>query len=426
MADILAFILAGGRVDELSVLTYDRPKSALPFAGNYRVIDFALSNLMYSRIGKVGILSQYRSDSLITHIGDGSSWDMTGRRRHLTLLPASTSQKDSDWYKGTADAVAHNLEFIYENGPDLVLILSGDHIYRMDYREMIRFHEEQQADITLGFIKVPQKEAHRFGLGVMKQNKDLPGGRLTAYWEKPEHPPSQWASLTIYLFKTKVLLQILEKTHPHTQRIEFGRDLFPSLVDQYRVFGYSFSGYWGYTRTIDEYWRTHMDLFRADSKINLKEWQIRTNLGHERIQERQPANIGLQAHVDQVLLTQGCVVKGTVKRSVLFPGVRVDEGAVVEDSILFYDTFVESGAKVKKVITDKQVHIGEKASIGDGSHTAPNQSFPYLLSSGLTVIGRNTHLPPEIRVGANCILYPFLEEKDFDLTEIASGATYGE
>jgi len=126
------------------------------------------------------------------------------------------------------------------------------------------------------------------------------------------------------------------------------------------------------------------------------------------------------------LLTQGCVVKGTVKRSVLFPGVRVDEGAVVEDSILFYDTFVESGAKVKKVITDKQVHIGEKASIGDGSHTAPNQSFPYLLSSGLTVIGRNTHLPPEIRVGANCILYPFLEEKDFDLTEIASGATYGE
>ncbi len=423
MAEILAFVLAGGRVDELSVLTFDRPKSALPFGGNYRVIDFALSNLMHARIRQVGVLSQYRSASLITHIGNGASWDMTGRHRQLTLLPPSTGQKDSDWYKGTADAVAHNLDFIYENNPDLVLILSGDHIYRMDYRELIQFHLEQKADVTAGFIKVPKKEAHRFGLGVMEEKEGRPGGRLTSYQEKPSEPGSQWASLTIYLFKTEVLLKILKKTHPHQEGIEFGRDIFPSLVHQSRAFGYTFSGYWGYTRTLDEYWRTHMDLFGAAPKINLKQWQIRTNLEHERIQERQPALIGPDACLDQVLLTHGCRVEGTVKRSVLFPGVQVEKGAVVEDSILFFDTLIKSGAMVKKTITDNGVKIGEKARIGGGTHLIPNRSFPHLLSSGLTVIGRNTHLPSRIQVGANCILYPFLEENAFYSSQIPSGET---
>jgi len=425
MASILAFILAGGRVDELSVLTYDRPKSALPFAGNFRVIDFALSNLMHARIGQVGILSQYRSASLITHIGNGSSWDMQGHRRQVALLPPSKGQQDSDWYKGTADAVAHNLEFIYENNPDLVMILSGDHIYRMDYKNMIKFHQDQGADVTAGFIKVPLEEAHRFGLGTMKELKGKPGGRLINYQEKPTDPQSQWASLTIYLFKTKILLEILKGTHPHTGReaIEFGRDILPPLVHQCKVFGYTFSGYWGYTRTLDEYWRTHMDLFGPDSRIDLKDWQIRTNLEHERILQRQPAMVGPGATIDQVLLTSGCVVEGTVKRSVLFPGVHIEEGAVVEDSILFFDTIVEAGAVLKKVIADKRVRIGEKARIGGGAKAGPNRAFPHLLSSGLTVVGRNTHLPPRMRVGSNCIFNPYLEEDFFDSLEIPSGAT---
>jgi glucose-1-phosphate adenylyltransferase len=423
MADILAFVLAGGRVDELSVLTFDRPKSALPFAGNYRVIDFALSNLMHARIRRVGILSQYRSVSLITHIGSGASWDMFGRRRQVTLLPPSTGQRNSDWYKGTADAVAHNLDFIYDNSPDLVLILSGDHIYRMDYQQLIQFHQEQKADVTAGFIKVPPKEAHRFGLGVMEEKKGRPGGRLISYQEKPSTPQSQWASLTIYLFKTQVLLEILKQTHPHSEGIEFGRDIFPSLINQYRVFGYKFSGYWGYTRTLDEYWQTHMDLFGSGKKIDLKQWEIRTNLEHERIQERQPAMIGSEAALDQVLLTHGCRVEGKVKRSILFPGVQVEEGAEVEDSILFFDTVVESGAQVKKTITDNGVRIGERARIGAGGKIMANQTFPQLLSSGLTVIGRNTYLPSRIKVGGNCILYPFLEENSFESMEIPSGAT---
>ena len=213
------------------------------------------------------------------------------------------------------------------------------------------------------------------------------------------------------------MLEILKETHPHTEGIEFGRDIFPSLVHHCRVFGYIFSGYWGYTRTLDEYWRTHMDLLGADSKINLKQWQIRTNLEHERIQERQPAMIGPEAHLDQVLLTHGCLVEGTVKRSVLFPGVQVEQGAVVEDSILFFDTVVESGAKVKKMITDKQGLDRRKGPDRRRGSRLANQSFPYLLSSGLTVIGRNTHLPSGIQVGANCILYPFLEESSFNLRD---------
>jgi len=425
MADILAFILAGGRVDELSVLTFNRPKSAMPFAGNYRVIDFALSNLMHSRIYRVGILSQYRSASLITHIGNGASWDMTGRHRRVALLPPSTGQMDSDWYKGTADAVAHNQEFIWEQGPDQVLIISGDHIYRMDYRELITFHQEQKADITVGFIKVPRPEAHRFGVGVIEKIRGLPGGRLKAYQEKPAQPPSRWASLTIYLFRTSVLLEILKTIHPrtHSEGIEFGRDILPRLVPHYRVFGYTFEGYWGYTRTLDEYWQTHMELLNTKSRINLKDWEIRTNLNHERIRERQPASIGPKAILDQVLLSHGCIIEGTVRRSVLFPGAIVKEGALVEDSILFFDTVVESGATVKKVISDKLVRIGEKARVGGGAIQSPNESFPDPLTSGLTVIGRNTHLPPTIRVGANCILYPFLDEDFFRESDIPSGAT---
>lgn len=423
MADILAFVLAGGRVDELSVLTFDRPKSALPFAGNFRVIDFALSNLMHARIRRVGILSQYRSTSLITHIGNGAAWDMSGRRRQVALLPPSTGQKSSDWYKGTADAVAHNLDFIYDNNPDLVLILSGDHIYRMDYQKMVQFHLEHKADVTAAFIKVPKQEAHRFGLGIMDRKEGRPGGRLIKYQEKPADPKSQWASLTIYLFKTEILLDLLKRTHPHQEGIEFGRDIFPSLVHQYRTYGYIFSGYWGYTRTLDEYWRTHMDLFGPEPRIDLKQWQIRTNLGHERIQERQPVLVGPQAALEQVLLTQGCRVEGTVRRSILFPGVQIEEGAVVEDSILFFDTIVENGARVKKTITDNGVRIGEEVRIGDGSQLKPNRLFPQHLSSGITVIGRNTHLPARTQVGGNCILYPFLEEKMLDSKIIPSGAT---
>jgi glucose-1-phosphate adenylyltransferase len=421
MPNIVALILAGGRVDELSVLTSERPKSAVPFAGLYRVIDFALSNLMHSRIGRVGILSQYHSASLITHIGDGQSWDMVGRHRRVTLLPPSSGQKNWDWYRGNADAVAQNMEFIMDNEPDLVLILSGDHIYHMDYQEMIRFHLEQQAEVTVGFVRVPLQEAHRFGLGRLETKKGRPGGRLLEYREKPEQPVSPWASLTIYLFRPQVLFEILRQSTAERPLYEFGRDILPGLTDSYRMFGYTFSGYWGYTRTLDEYWRTHMDLLTPGSRLRLGDWRIRTNLDHERIAERQPVRILPGAGLDQALLTPGCEVYGRVRRSVLFPGVIIEKGAEVEDSILFFDTVVEAGARLRKVISDKRVTFGEGCRVGWDEPLTPNRLDPGLLSSGITVVGHNTYVPAGARVGANCILHPHLDRQAFPGSHLPSG-----
>jgi len=421
MPNIVALILAGGRVDELSVLTSDRPKSAVPFAGLYRVIDFALSNLMHSRIGRVGILSQYRSASLITHIGTGQSWDMVGRHRRVTLLPPSSGHKNWDWYRGTADAVTQNMEFIMDNEPDLVLILSGDHIYQMDYQELVDFHLEQNAEVTVGFVQVPRREAHRFGLGRIEKKRGQPGGRLLEYWEKPDQPSSSWASLTIYLFRPQVLFEILRQSTAERPLLEFGRDILPGLPGSYRVFGYSFSGYWGYTRTLDEYWRTHMELLTPRSKLRLQDWQIRTNLDHERIAERQPVRVMPGAGLEQVLLAPGCEIYGRVRRSVLFPGVVVEKGAEVEDSILFFDTVVEAGARLRKVISDKRVTFGEESRVGWGAPLVPNRLDPRLLSSGLTVVGHNTYIPAGTRVGANCILYPHLDKKSFQNGDLASG-----
>jgi glucose-1-phosphate adenylyltransferase len=421
MPNIVALILAGGRVDELSVLTSDRPKSAVPFAGLYRVIDFALSNLLHSRIGRVGILSQYHSASLITHIGTGQSWDLVGRHRRATLLPPSSGHKDWDWYRGTADAVAQNMEFIMDNEPDLVLILSGDHIYHMDYQELVDFHVDHKAEITVGFVQVPLPEAHRFGLGRIDKKRGQPGGRLLEYREKPEVPISPWASLTIYLFRPQVLFEILHRSKPENPLFEFGRDILPGLPGAYRAFGYTFSGFWGYTRTLDEYWQTHMDLLHPSSRLRLRDWQIRTNLDHERIAERQPVRVGGTARLEQVLLTPGCEVNGRVRRSVLFPGVVVEKGAEVEDSILFFDTVVEAGTRLRRVISDKRVTFGEGCRVGWEEPLVPNRLEPRLLSSGLTVVGHNTYVPAGTRVGAHCILHPHLDRQAFPSGHLPSG-----
>jgi len=421
MPNIQALILAAGRVDELSLLTLDRPKSAVPFGGLYRVIDFALSNLMHSRISQVGILSQYQSTSLITHIGNGESWDMVGRHRKVSLLPPSSGGRGCEWYRGTADAVAQNMEFIVENEPDLVLILSGDHIYHMDYQELVHFHLAQKADLTVGFVKVPLKEAPRFGLGLIEAKSGHPGGRLREYREKPAQPISPWASLTIYLFRPQVLFEVLKSPAGGSPPLEFGRDILPEMVHHYRVFGYRFNGYWGYTRTLEEYWQTHMDLLVSRPKIRLPEWQIRTNLEHERIAERQPVRIGPRARLSQVILTPGCEVEGQVRRSVLFPGVIVEEGALVEDSILFFDTRVGAGARLHKVITDKRVSIGEGSRVGGKDDLSPNRVHPGLLSSGLTLIGHNTDVPDRTAIGANCLLYPHLDRQAFPGTSLPSG-----
>jgi glucose-1-phosphate adenylyltransferase len=406
MKNVLAMILAGGRVDELDVLTFSRPKSVLPFGGLYRIIDFPMSNLMRSGIERVGILSQYRPLSLINHIANGQPWDMVGRNRFAVILPPFKGREASDWYKGTADAVHQNTDFIRMHNPDLVLILSGDHIYSMDYQEVIAFHEAKKADVTIAFTAVPPEGQHRFGQGQIKDGDRL-GGELLHYVEKPKKRLYDWASLTIYCFKTDVLLEVLRQNE-RKESHEFGKDIIPSLLGSFRLYGYKHEGYWGYARSLDEYWRTSMHLLGDSPQIDLKSWGIRTNLAHREIRDRQPSIMGPSAVVDDCLFYSGSSINGRVSRSLLFPGAMVEAGAVVEDSVLFFDTVVEREAHVSRTIADIGVRIGPRSQIGDRGDE-------------LSVIGANSSIPETVRIEPGVTVYPNVDSGRFTRTEYRKG-----
>ena len=406
MKNILAMILAGGRVDELDVLTFLRPKSVLPFGALYRIIDFPMSNLMHSGIERVGILSQYRPFYLINHIANGHPWDMVGRNRFAVILPPFKGREASDWYKGTADAVYQNIEFIKMYNPDLVLILSGDHIYKMDYQEVVNFHLENKADLTVAFTRIPPEGAHRFGQGLIEGEAPR-GGKISQYVEKPKKALSEWASLTIYLFNPEVLLEALTE-NAKKESHEFGKDIIPSLLGNFRLYGYKHPGYWGYTRTLEEYWRTSMDLLGDNARIDLKSWQIRTNLAHKEIRDRQPAILGPSAAVEDSLIYSGCDIRGKVSHSLLFPGVRVEEGAVVEDSILFFDAQVGREAHVSRTIADIDARIGARAKIGRPG-------------GELAVIGMGSAVPDEVNIQPGVVVYPNVEASHFSRMEYESG-----
>ncbi len=391
----LAMILAGGRVDELGILTYFRPKSTVPFGSLYRFIDFPLSNLMCSGIQRVGILSQYRSSSLIEHIGTGASWDMIGRHRGITLLPPFKAMHASDWYKGTADAVYQNLDFIANHIPDYVLILSGDHVYHMDYNELIKFHEEMEADATIGFVNVPLTGLSRFGLGKIAHD-DERGGRLLEYAEKPEKPISTWASMTVYLFNYKILEEVLIENAKEESH-EFGRDIIPSLVSSYKVYGYKFKGYWAYCRTIEEYWQANMDLIGEHPRIDLSKWCLRTNLDHEAIRDRAPAIFSSESDgkggIKNSRIYHGVRVDGYVENSILFPGVHVSEGAQVKNSILFFDTQIGPGTKIERAILDIGVSVGRECEIGKKN-------------GRIVTIGMHTQIPKGTVLDEGCSVQP--------------------
>ncbi len=394
-------ILAGSRVDDLNVLTANRPKSAVPFGGLGRVIDFTLSNLFNSGVEQIALLSQYRSYSLINHIGTGAAWDMIGRYRQVSILPPSQTAEGRDWYRGPADAIHQNLDFIKAHEPEEILILSGDHVYCMDYQDLIDFHLEQDADLTVAFTRVPDIQAHRFGLGRIEDSGDPRGGWLLDYWEKPETPRSNWASMTILCFKPEILFQALEENHLG-KSYHFGRDIIPALFGQKkRVLGYKFRGYWGYTNTIDEYWRSSMDMLGDDPAIDLEKWMFRTNLEIRSIRDREPALFGEDAVVKNSLIYNGCKVWGIVKNSILFPGVEVGAGATVDSSILFYDTVVGEGGRIIKTVAD------ENNIFGRGVIAGPEIC---LESTPVTVIGWNNIIPDRTEIGEGAMIYPGLPE----------------
>lgn len=412
MKTISALLLAGGRVDELLCLTSRRAKAALPIFGIYRIIDFALSNCMHAGIANVGVLSQYRPHALMRHIGSGEHWDFTGRQRSVRILPPYSGHTGSDWYKGTADAVYQNIAYMEEFASEHVLIASGDHVYRMDYRPLIQFHSEHDADATICFTRVPTTHT-RFGYGVIDAHE-----RLIAYEEKPASPPSDLVSMTLYMFKTQVLIDALEANAPMSSH-EFGRDIIPRLVMDRKVYGFIFDGYWAYARSIDSYYRTNMDLL--EGKVDLHEWQIRTNL-LERCthKDRLPARIDGQVY--NSIVSDECVIEGSVEDSILSPGVIIEEHAVVKHAIIFHDTVVRRHAHVSRVICDKDVHIGERAEIGMHGYDIPSKKFGALLNTGITVIGRQATIAKDARIGANSVVLPFAHITQRD---VPPGSTIG-
>ncbi|MGQ9548143.1 MAG: glucose-1-phosphate adenylyltransferase [Roseiflexus sp.] len=414
---VVAMIMAGGEGTRLSVLSEKRAKPSVPFAGKFRIIDFTLSNCVNSGIFDVAVLTQYRPHSLNAHIGNGKPWDLDRANGGVQLLQPYQGRRDESWYKGTADAVYQNLNYIRERRADLVLILSGDHIYKMNYAEMIEFHQQQRADMTVAVMHVPLEETDRFGIMTVDENQ-----RVVEFTEKPKNrDKGTLASMGIYLFNVDTLVKRLSENGEGSPRIDFGKHVIPSMVGRDAVYAFPFQGYWVDVGTIQSYWETSMDLLDPNNTLNLydTEWVI-----HTRSEERPPAKMGPQARVSRSLVCNGCIIRGTVEHSVLSPGVYVSPGAIVRDSVVMNDTWIGPGAVLDRVIVDKNVVVGAGVRLGCGDDfTTPNREQPDKLMTGITIVGKGAHIPSHIRIGRNVVINADREEEDFPAGDVKSGET---
>ncbi len=412
---VRAVVLAGGAGERLSVLSDQRAKPAVPFGGKYRIIDFTLSNCVNSGIDDVLVLTQYSPRSLIDHIGAGRPWDLD--RRHgggIRILQPYLSRIDSvGWYQGTADAVRRNMKDVLDGDPELVLILGGDHIYTMDYRPFIETHRRSGAKLTIAVLDVPLDEASRMGIAITDGT-----GRITDWEEKPAEPRSTLGSMGIYIFDPKALAGWVTP-----DRHDFGRDVIPAMLAAGEpVYAHTFEGYWRDVGTVEALWAANLDLVGLVPPIDLfdRSWRL-----HTPSEERSPAKMGPVALARHSLVSHGCIVNGTVENSVLSPGVRVLEGAVVRDSVIMLDAEIGPGAVVDTAIIDKGVVIGAGAlvGIGDDRHV-PNALEPDRLTSGITVVGKYAVVPPGVRLGRNVRVDVLATREDYGGADwIPSGAT---
>ena len=360
---MLAMILAGGRGSRLHDLTNKVAKPAVAYGGKYKIIDFPLSNCANSGIDVVGVLTQYESVLLNSYVAGGSSWGLDARDSGVFVLPPrEKSDVNLNVYRGTADAISQNIDFVDSYEPEYILILSGDHIYKMNYAKMLKYHKENNADATIAVIEVPMKEASRFGI----MNTDTETGQIVEFEEKPEHPKSNLASMGIYIFNWKLLRKILVADMKNeSSNHDFGKDIIPTLLnDGKRLFAYKFKGYWKDVGTIDSLWEANMDLLDKKSGLNLDDrtWKIYTE-----DTPTFPQYISETADVKNAYITQGCAVEGKVHNSVLFTGAQVGEGAQVLDSVLMPGAIVEAGAVVQRALVADGVKIGSQAVVGDAN-----------------------------------------------------------
>ena len=407
-------LLAGGQGSRLGVLTAKVAKPAVAFGGKYRIIDFPLSNCINSGVDTVGVLTQYQPLRLNTHIGIGIPWDLDRNIGGVTVLPPYEKSSNSEWYTGTANAIYQNLEYMESYNPEYVLILSGDHIYKMDYEVMLDFHKANNAEVTIAVMPVPIEEASRFGIMIADENH-----RITEFEEKPEHPRSNLASMGIYIFNWKTLKEALIAMADQPA-LDFGKHVIPYCHEKGApLYAYEFTGYWKDVGTLSSYWEANMELIDIVPEFNLYEeyWKIYTK------SEIQPPDyIAGDSVVERSIIGEGSDIYGEVYNSVIGCGVTIGKGTVIRDSIIMNQTQIGEGCEINKAIIAENVVVGNQVKLGVGEETE-NDTAPHIYNHGLVTIGEKSVIPDGISVGKNSVISGVTAAADYEDSQLASGKT---
>ena len=412
MKEMIAMLLAGGQGSRLGVLTEKVAKPAVAFGGKYRIIDFPLSNCINSGIDTVGVLTKYQPLRLNTHIGIGIPWDLDRNEGGVTVLPPYEKSTSSEWYTGTANAIFQNMDYMEQYNPDYVLILSGDHIYKMDYEVMLDFHKANKADVTIACMPVPIEEASRFGIMV---TDDI--GRITEFEEKPEHPSSNLASMGIYIFSWPALKEALMSLKDQNS-CDFGKHVLPYCKEKgERLFAYEYNGYWKDVGTLGSYWEANMELIDIIPEFNLYEefWKIYT-----KGDIIPPQYISAAAVTDRCLIGEGAEIYGEIHNSVIGPNVVIGKGSVIRDSIIMRNSTIGEGVQMDKAIIAEDVTIGNNVVLGCGEE-APNVLKPAVYAFGIATVGERSVIPDNVRIGKNTAISGITVPEDYPDGELAGG-----
>ncbi len=412
--EMIAMLLAGGQGSRLGVLTTKMAKPAVSFGGKYRIIDFPLSNCINSGVDTVGVLTQYQPLRLNTHIGIGIPWDLDRNIGGVTVLPPYEKSTNSEWYTGTANAIYQNIEYMESFNPEYVLILSGDHIYKMDYELMLDFHKNNGAEVTIAVMPVPMEEASRFGIMITDENR-----RIVEFEEKPAHPRSNLASMGIYIFNWKTLKEALI-AKAKQPALDFGKHIIPYChAKQAPLFAYEFTGYWKDVGTLQSYWEANMELIDLVPEFNLYEeyWKIYTKNEIAPPQYLAPGSV-----TERSIIGEGCEIYGKVYNSVIGCGVTIGEGTVVRDSIIMNHTTIGAGCELNKAIVAEYVQMGNSVKLGVGE-ALPNETAPHIYSHGLVTVGEKSILPDGITVGKNAVIFGETTVEDYENYYLAPGKT---
>ena len=411
---MIAMLLAGGQGSRLGVLTSKVAKPAVAFGGKYRIIDFPLSNCINSGVDTVGVLTQYQPLRLNTHIGIGIPWDLDRNIGGVTVLPPYEKSANSEWYTGTANAIYQNLAYMETYNPEYVLILSGDHIYKMDYEVMLDFHKQNNAECTIAVMQVPMEEASRFGIMITDENR-----RIVDFEEKPENPRSNLASMGIYIFNWKTLKEALIRMSEQPA-LDFGKHIIPYCHGQGSpLYAYEFNGYWKDVGTLSSYWEANMELIDIVPEFNLYEeyWKIYT-----KSDILPPQYLAADSVVERSIIGEGTDICGKVYNSVIGCGVTIGEGTVIRDSIIMNNTVIGAGCELNKSIVAENVVIHDRVKLGMGEE-AQNETHPHIYNQGLVCIGEKTILPEGLTVGKNSCIFGETTEADYENLTLPSGKT---